>query len=203
MRNKIWYPVVYMFVVTAFFSSVLIGFARMTSDRVKANKRLAFETAVLEVFSIGEDMGSVELHGAYVAMIKEPVNAGDAYLLINDGLVGGYAVPIEGKGFWATIKGVVGFEVDRQTISGVSFYEQNETPGLGGKIVEEEFCRQFVGRVIIDGDKPFGIRPFGSDLKGNEIHAITGATQTCGRLEKLINEDLTAWKNRLAGEVDR
>ena len=200
MRDKLWYPVVYMFVVTAFFSSVLIGFARMTSDRVKANERLAFERAVLEVFSLGEDMGSAALHEAYLANVKEPADDGGAYLLMSNGVVSGYAVPVEGKGFWAAIKGIVGFEADRRTITGIAFYEQNETPGLGGKIVEDAFCEQFAGKVIAAGDNPLSIRPFGSEIKGNEVHAITGATQTCSRLEILINDDLAAWRKRWEGK---
>ena len=47
MRNKAWYPILYMFVITAFFSSVLIGLSRMTQERVEANERVAFERAVL------------------------------------------------------------------------------------------------------------------------------------------------------------
>ena len=49
MREKWWFPIAYMFVVTAFFSSIVIGFARFTDERVEANKDLAFEKAVLAV----------------------------------------------------------------------------------------------------------------------------------------------------------
>jgi hypothetical protein len=38
-----------------------------------------------------------------------------------------------------------------------------------------------------------GIRPVTRELRDNEIHAITGATQTSVRLEKLINDRLVRW----------
>ena len=82
---------------------------------------------------------------------------------------------------------------DQRTITGIAFYEQNETPGLGGRIVEEDFCGQFAGKTMILGDKVLGFKPEGETLKENQVHAITGATQTCIRLEKLINDGLSAW----------
>ena len=50
MKNKPFFAVIYMFVVTAFFSMILIGFSRLTRDRVEANQAIAFEKAVLQVF---------------------------------------------------------------------------------------------------------------------------------------------------------
>ena len=48
MKDRPFFAVIYMFAVTAFFSAVLIGFARLTRDRVDANQQLAFEKAVLD-----------------------------------------------------------------------------------------------------------------------------------------------------------
>ena len=60
MREKPWFPAVYMFVVTAFFSSIVIGFSRLTEKRVEANTTLAFEKAVLSVLPGMLDAG---VHG--------------------------------------------------------------------------------------------------------------------------------------------
>jgi len=49
IRKQSWFPIAYMFCVTAFFSSIVIGLTRLTSDRVEANETLAFERAVLSV----------------------------------------------------------------------------------------------------------------------------------------------------------
>ncbi len=42
MREKRWYPVLYMFAVTALSSSIVIGFTQVTRHRVQANAALAF-----------------------------------------------------------------------------------------------------------------------------------------------------------------
>ena len=82
---------------------------------------------------------------------------------------------------------------DKRTITGIAFYEQSETPGLGGRIVEDDFRGQFAGKVLRPGDTMMGIIPASETLNESQVHAITGATQTCIRLEALMNEDLSAW----------
>ncbi|AQT69490.1 Na(+)-translocating NADH-quinone reductase subunit C [Anaerohalosphaera lusitana] len=193
MTNKVWYPVVYMFIVTAFFSSVLIGFTFSTQERVEANEQIAFERAVLEAVARNGDLKRQQVHDKFVELMQGPKEDG-SYELVEDGETKGYALPVAGKGFWAPIRGVIGFEKDRKTITGIAFYEQNETPGLGGKIMEEDWRRQFQGKVIAQQGKPLQIEPYGSELDQNEVEAITGATQTVKRLEVLINEDIQQWK---------
>ncbi len=205
MKEKAWFPVVYMFAVTAFFSSIVIGFARFTADRVNANRQLALEKAVLGVFSLDKDKTPLQIHQTFLERITVPQDfSGEAFLLTDNGDITGYAVIIEGKGFWAQIKGFIGIAADKQTITGIAFYEQNETPGLGAEIAQAAFKNQFKQnkKIALTGD-PINIKPFGSELKYNQVHAITGATQTCTRLEKLINEDLSKWLDTVLGEQNK
>jgi Na+-transporting NADH:ubiquinone oxidoreductase subunit C len=193
MKNKPWFAVVYMFVITAGFSTVLIGFARVTQPRVAANEQLALERAVLEAFPEITVPPSAQVHELFSNMFEKSQAAAGAFVYRKDGQTAGYAVPVAGKGFWAKIQGIVGVSKDLKTLTGISFYDQNETPGLGARIVEEGFREQFEGLAIDRAEKPIGIRPPSVTLGENEVHAITGATQTCMRLETLINEDLSAW----------
>jgi len=111
-------------------------------------------------------------------------------------------VPIEGQGFWDTIKGVIGIAPDKRMITGVCVYEQNETPGLGAEIARLPFRSQFVGREIADEGKPFGIKPVGSSLDRSEVHAVTGATQTSTRIERIIVEQLSRWREAVKAGGD-
>jgi Na+-transporting NADH:ubiquinone oxidoreductase subunit C len=184
-----------MFFVTAFFSSIVIGFARFTNERVQANRGLAFEKAVLEVFSMAQGKTAAQLHAEYLEKIQLLADSQNVCVLKGpENKVEGYAVTVAGKGFWAPIKGIIGFAPDRKTITGIAFYEQNETPGLGAEIVKPAFRKQFKNKIIAESGKSIGIKPFGSELADNEVHAITGATQTCTRLELLINESLAEWR---------
>jgi len=99
------------------------------------------------------------------------------------------AVPFQGQGLWGPIKGFIALEPDRTTIRGVTFYEQQETPGLGGEIGTPDFRQRFRGRKIQAGDTSPGIRIIrGGGATGvNEVDAITGATMTCEKVELMIN----------------
>lgn len=206
MKNKIYFPVIYMFVVTAFFSSLLIGFSRFTRKNVEANEMIAYEKAVVSVLPVGfnvESATSLEIHQAFTEKLSRPSDAGGAYVLEVGGEIKGYAVEVSGKGFWAPIKGVVGIGADRKSLIGIAFYEQNETPGLGAEITKPEFCDQFKienNKVIADDDKPIGIVRTGSELGENEVYAVTGATQTSVRLEKLINDGIAEWREAICGD---
>ena len=59
------------------------------------------------------------------------------------------AVPFSGSGVWGPIEGVLALEPDMQTIRGVRFYKQEETPGLGGEIASDWFQAQFKGKTLV------------------------------------------------------
>jgi Na+-transporting NADH:ubiquinone oxidoreductase subunit C len=122
---------------------------------------------------------------------------------VKDGATAGYALPVEGKGFWAAIRGIVGIAPDRRTILGLAFYEQNETPGLGARITEPFFSDQFKNLTIGQEGMPVELRPAGSVLSAGQVHAISGATQTCMRLETLLNEDLQDWLKAMSEKEAR
>ena len=198
IRKQSWYPIAYMFFVTAFFSSIVIGLTRLTGERVEANEKLAFERAVLSVLPEVEmeKMTRSEIHNTFTESISQPDNSsGNAYPLKRNGRIAAYVLPISGQGFWAPIKGVIGIETDQKTITGIAFYEQNETPGLGAEITKAPFKNQFRGKVISLDGEPIYIRRPGTILGDNEIHAVTGATQTSNRLEIIINTALKEWRD--------
>ena len=198
MKDKPWYAVVYMFLITAFFSSVVIGLAKFTEEKVEANRQLAFEKAVLQVSGLAEGRPNSQLHEIFLNRIQISKDSDRVLIVINkEGKSIGYVIVLEGKGFWAPIKGVLGLAKDKQTITGIAFFEQNETPGLGGKIMDNEFREQFVGINIDDKGDALEIKPFGTELGENQVHAITGATQTCARLEQLINESIKICRNSM------
>lgn len=201
MREKRWFGVFYMFVVTAFFSTIVIGFSRFTRTRVDANKAMAFEQAVLAVLPglFDESANNVELHRRFAEQVHAPdASSAGAYIHKENGRPVAYALPISGQGFWAPIKGVVGIAADRKTITGIVFYEQNETPGLGAQITTAGFRKQFEGKVFSVGDRPLNFKRPGEPLGESDVHAVTGATQTSMRLEKLINAALAKWRTKSA-----
>ena len=74
---------------------------------------------------------------------------------------------------------------DLETVKGIEVLDHAETPGLGGRMTEDEFKRQFVGKKL----KPkISIVRGKERVESNEVHAITGASYTSKGIENIINE---------------
>jgi Na+-transporting NADH:ubiquinone oxidoreductase subunit NqrC len=79
---------------------------------------------------------------------------------------------------------------DLETIKGIEALDHTETPGLGGRMSEEGFKKQFVGKKL----KPKISLVRGKETVGpNEVHAITGASYTSKGIEDIINEAMQSF----------
>ena len=106
-----------------------------------------------------------------------------------DGKVEGVARRFVGKGLWGYVKGFLALEPDKRTIRGMTIYEQEETPGLGGEIVEPWFRDQFVGKSIVNEAGVPGIAiAVGGEPAPNKVDGISGATMTCDKVQAMLNE---------------
>lgn len=59
-------------------------------------------------------------------------------------------LPIEGMAMWGTVYGFLCLDRDGNTVRGLTFYEQKETPGLGGEISNPRWQALWVGRHAYD-----------------------------------------------------
>ncbi len=114
------------------------------------------------------------------------------------------AVPFAGAGLWGPIRGVLALQPDLVTIRDISFYQQEETPGLGGDIGSERFRLQFHGKKIISpaGEPGFNVVRAGDPADENAVNAITGATMTSDRVKSMIDglaKELARARNTYGG----
>lgn len=122
------------------------------------------------------------------ASIQDNNNDLDFYLKYDDsGDVSGYIIPLESNGLWGKIYGYIALKKDGKTVSGVSIYQHQETPGLGGEIEKSKFLNDFKNKVITDKEGKFqGIKiakgkASNSVSKADRVHyvdGISGATLT-------------------------
>lgn len=112
------------------------------------------------------------------------------YFAEGGGALEAVAVSIKGAGLWGPVEGVLALESDMNTIRGLRFFKQEETPGLGGEIGSDWFQRQFEGKTITDANGLPGIRIVkpGQGSGPNVVDSITGATMTSQRVETMLNE---------------
>ncbi|MCD4680486.1 MAG: NADH:ubiquinone reductase (Na(+)-transporting) subunit C [Bacteroidales bacterium] len=101
-----------------------------------------------------------------------------------------FITPVWGIGMWGPIWGYIALEDDFNTIYGVSFASEAETPGLGAEIDTKSFQAPFKGKKIFDESGKFvsvsiikGGAPPG-DIHG--VDAISGGTITSLALQKTI-----------------
>lgn len=104
----------------------------------------------------------------------------------------GYAIVHEGTGFQGTIRLIIGIKPDLEEIVGLKILEQVETPGLGTKVTEMPFLKQFEGLQTqpeitwVKGEAPDA---------DNEIQAITGATISSKAVVNIVNNGIETFSS--------
>lgn len=106
-----------------------------------------------------------------------------------DGKLVGFTFNTTSKGYGGTIEVMTGISADSK-ITGVTILSQNETPGLGANITNDNFINQFYRDIPQDG---FKIKK-GNAQNNNEINAITGATISSNTVNDAINEAITQYR---------
>jgi Na+-transporting NADH:ubiquinone oxidoreductase subunit C len=197
MKKSFSFPIIFMALVTAFFTFILAFLNYSTADKIAFNQELELSEKLLYIFDI-EPLSNDpnDINQAFkdnIGTIKS--DSGDLYVYYGDNEeILGYAVPINGSGLWGSIDGYVGVSADYSTLLGLEFISHSETPGLGGRISEDWYKEQFRGidlTEITDGNyiiyKP---------ASGGNVDAIAGATLTSKSVSKLLNEDLEEFIKR-------
>lgn len=109
-----------------------------------------------------------------------------------------YIVPLRGKGLWGPIWGYISFEKDMNTVYGVNFDHQGETPGLGAEIKEIWFQQPFKGKTIFEDSVKFvSIKVIkGGAAPGNkhEVDAVSGGTITSKSLQAMLDTCLVPYQ---------
>ncbi len=115
------------------------------------------------------------------------------YMVWKDDGLDRIILPVSGTGMWSELHGYISLESDLNTIAGVTFYEQNETPGLGDQITHLHWLEQWKGKQIFgaQGQPWFRISEgqvqAGSGASRHEVDALTGATVTANAVTALVH----------------
>jgi len=182
------YTIVFVFIVSFAFVFLLSMTNQVTVERVELNQEIARQRAVLTAMGV-DATGAEEIQAEFAKV------TGDSDAGLYAGSVGGrtvYAKQFAGAGLWGTISGVLAVTSDFEEIVGLEIVEDNETPGLGGRINESWFKTQFSGeRIPADGIQVRLLEGDGDEVKDNGIvDGVTGATRTSDSMESIINNEL-------------
>lgn len=197
MKNRL-FSIIYMFVLTLFFASAVSAVKVFTEEKVETSQRVKLQRVILGVLGFPgtdkmADRDLVQLFDRSVKRIEVKDKSIHVGYFEDGQTIRGFAFPVGGPGFWGPISGMIAVDPSATKVLGISFYRHSETPGLGARITERSFTRQFEGlriHPLEKNKKIFYLKPQGTGGAPNELDAVTGATGTSRAVEAFVNQDL-------------
>ncbi|MCF6177578.1 MAG: FMN-binding protein [Victivallaceae bacterium] len=186
--------IIFMIILTSISVFIVATAFHATKATIEYNKALRVRQAILTVsgISLPEDDKAVgKLFDENITALKRDDKI--VYYTVKDS---GFVFNIEGAGLWGTIHAVVGINRQLNAITGIFFTEQQETPGLGGRIDEPWFKEQFSGKT-----PPLSMVPEKSKADANQFDAITGATITSTAVKDMVNRIMSEAPGIVKGAI--
>lgn len=121
------------------------------------------------------------------AGIKRQPNQAKIYLVKENDKIARVVLPVNGYGLWSTMYGFVAVTPDGQKIEGISFYDQQETPGLGGEISNPNWQALWKSVQIYSQAGTPNVKLVKNANKANEVDSLAGASLTSRGVQHMIN----------------
>ena len=117
-----------------------------------------------------------------VAKIIRRANQTVVYLVNGDnGELETVVLEVRGSGLWSMMYAFVGLETDLNTIKSMIYYDQGETPGLGGEVENPQWKALWAGKKLFNVNGDIAISVVKGGAKPGDVHgvdALSGATLT-------------------------
>lgn len=128
-----------------------------------------------------------------VAQIKRRPKYATVYFLEGEnGALRAIVLPVWGYGLWSTMYGFLAMEPDCNTVIGINFYDQAETPGLGGEVVNPSWRALWKGKKVYDESGAPVLRLVKGSVSPGQagadfmVDGLAGATLTSNGVSNLI-----------------
>ncbi len=176
------FTVVFMCAVTLVCISVVAAVHLASREQVERNETLYLKRGIMAAAGL-----DVPADGdAVLAWYDASVTAQSVLYRVRDAESGDDRAIVfvrEGAGLWGTIRAVVGVNPLLTQFTGIAFVAQNETPGLGARIMEPwygEHIKGKTGGLTLVAEKSGSSDP-------TTLDAITGATITSTAVQDILN----------------
>lgn len=169
----------------------LLWIKAYTYPKIARYEELKLKTTILDAAGIYYTLENPE--AAFDENIEKRERDNFTYYLTPDEL---FIFEFEGRGLWGMIQGVITLHPDLETIEAIRIISQEETPGLGARIAEEDYLNQFnKKRVAPKLNLILRVKSSGD----NEIDAISGASLTSAALVDMVSEAVINFRNLIEG----
>ena len=197
------YTIVYATILVVIVAVLLAVISQVLSPRQAANKRLDTQKQILTALNV--DYSNADPAALYGEIVNETEVDGKALFVATIDGATKYVLPLKGQGLWGGIWGYIALDDDKNTVYGINFGHESETPGLGGEIVTEYFRSRFFGKHIKDAEgkvKSIAVLKAGKkDEAGREqVDAISGATITSTGVDEMLLKSLNEYVEFLTKE---
>ncbi len=129
---------------------------------------------------------------ADIASIKRRARYSVVYLLRENNQLSRIVLPVHGYGLWSTLYGFIALEGNGSTVSGITFYEQQETAGLGGEVDNPAWKALWRGKEIYDENHQVALKVLKGSVDRNspnarfQVDGLSGATLTSRGVQNLV-----------------
>ena len=174
-----------LLIITAVAGFIIGAVYNITKEPIRIEEKKANDKAMKELVSDADKF------------VKKDMKLSNGVLEVNEGIksgkVVGYDIKVASKGYGGKINIMVGIKNNGE-VSGIKILSQSETAGLGANCEQPEFYKQYSGK----STQNLKVVKT-SDVKKDEIKAITGATITSKAVTKGVNEAIDFYNNNLKG----
>lgn len=192
--NSNVYTIVYATVIVVIVAVLLALVSQVLSPRQQANALLDQQKQIL--VALNQNYSKADPAQMYLALVNDTVYVGENKLPVYVANIDGatkYVFKLHGNGLWGGIGGYLALDADKNTIFGINFNHESETPGLGAEIVAAYFRNQFNGKHIRNAEGTIcsvAVLKTGKTAENGQeqVDAISGATITStGVSDMLVN----------------
>lgn len=159
--------------------------------------------------TIGIDAPRDGVQPIYNQYFKEELNVAQdgqepltLYLYEKEGQ-SGYVIPTTGNGLWGKVYANVALADDLNTITGITFSHDSETPGLGAEITSDAFCNQFIGKQILDNSGnvvSVAVVKHADPSDPHQVDAISGGTMTSNGVSAMLLDELKRYQDYISSQ---
>ena len=96
-------------------------------------------------------------------------------------------MPIHGAGLYSVLYGFLALESDGNTVFGLQYYEQGETPGLGGEVNNPNWRSKWEGKRLFDDQGTLQIEVIKGASGDFQVDALSGATLTSRGVTNMLH----------------
>jgi Na+-translocating ferredoxin:NAD+ oxidoreductase subunit G len=168
--------------IASLSGAILAGVYEVTKPKIELEQRMRLEEAI---FAVVPETTSYKEEDHETIKIYRCFDKDDNF--------SGLAFAVRGIGYQGIIKIMVGLNSDLSEITGIKVLEDQETPGLGGRINEAWWQDQFKGRATEIKLELIKRKP----EREEQIQAITGATISSEAVVDSVNKEVEKIKKTL------